>query len=118
MPIPFDVAVSRKVGIDGLISFEGRRYSVPFRLIGETGEVRGTAGAVQVLKSCAVVADHRRGTAARRLIDQSHDDGPSDDRVLAPPPLGRMDRKVQDLIDAPVAHRAIETCHLLAEVAR
>ena len=118
LPIPFDVAVNRKVGVDGLVSFEGRQYSVPFRLIGQTVEVRGTAGAVQVLKSCEVVAEHPRGTAARLLIDQAHYDGPSDDRVIAPPPLGRMGRKVQELIDAPVAHRAIETYHLLAEVAR
>ena len=63
-------------------------------------------------------AKHPRGTAARLVIDQTHYDGPSDDRVIAPPPLGRMGRKVQELIDAPVAHRAIETCHLLVEVAR
>lgn len=118
LPIPFDVAVNRKVGVDGLVSFEGRQYSVPFRLIGQTVEVRGTAGAVQVLKSCEIVAEHPRGTAARLLIDQAHHDGPSDDRIIAPPPLGRMGRKVQELIDAPVAHRAIETYHLLAEVAR
>lgn len=118
LPVPFDVAVSRKVRIDGLVSFEGRQYSVPFRLIGETVEVRGIAGAVQVLKACEIVAEHPRGTDARLLIDQAHYDGPSDDRVIAPPPLGRMGRKIQDLIDAPVAHRAIETYHLLAEVAR
>jgi transposase len=118
LPIPFDVAVNRKVGVDGLVSFEGRQYSVPFRLIGETVEVRGTAGAVQFLKSCEIVAEHPRGTNARLVIDQRHYDGPSDDRIIAPPPLGRMGRKVQELIDAPVAHRAIETYHLLAEVAR
>ena len=118
LPIPFDVAVSRKVGIDGLISFEGRQYSVPFTLIGQNVEVRGIAGAVQVLKSCEVVAEHPRGTNARLLIDQSHYDGESDDRVIAPPPLDKMGRKVQELIDAPVAHRAIETYHVLSEVAR
>lgn len=118
LPVPFDVAVSRKVGIDGLISFEGRQYSVPFRLIGETVEVRGIAGAVQIIKACEVVAEHARGTDSRLLIDQAHYDGPSDDRVIAPPPLGRMGRRIQELIDAPVAHRAIETYHLLVEVAR
>jgi transposase len=118
LPVPFDVAVSRKVGIDGLVAFEGRQYSVPFHLIGQTVEVRGIAGAVQVLKSCEIVARHPRGTDARLVIDQAHYDGPSDDRVIAPPPLGRMGRKIQELIDAPVAHRAIETYHRLAEVAR
>lgn len=118
LPVPFDIAVSRRVSIDGLIAFEGRQYSVPFRLIGQNVEVRGIAGAVQILKSCEIVAEHPRDTAARLLIDQTHYDGPSDDRVIAPPPLGRMGRKVQELIDAPVAQRAIETYHLLVEVAR
>ena len=90
---------------------------MPFTLIGQNVEVRGIAGAVQVLKSCEVVAEHPRGTNARLLIDQSHYDGESDDRVIAPPPLDKMGRKVQEL-DAPVAHRAIETYHVLSEVAR
>ncbi|MEM7530398.1 MAG: hypothetical protein AAF416_22620 [Pseudomonadota bacterium] len=61
LPVPFDIAVSRRVGIDGLISFEDRQYSVPFLPIGQTVEVRGIAGAVQVLKSCQVVAEQARG---------------------------------------------------------
>ncbi|MEO1600224.1 MAG: IS21 family transposase [Pseudomonadota bacterium] len=65
LPVPFEVAVSRKVGIDGLVSFEGRQCSVPFTLIGQSVEVRGIAGTVQILKACKVVAEHPRGTAAR-----------------------------------------------------
>lgn len=118
LPVPFDVAVSRKVGIDGLVAFEGRQYSVPFRFIGQTVEIRGIAGGVQVLKACEVLAEHPRGTDARLVIDQAHYDGPSDDRVIAPPPLGQMGKKIQEMIDAPVAQRSIETYHLLAEVAR
>jgi transposase len=118
LPVPFDVAISRRVGVDGLVAFEGRQYSVPFHLIGKTVEVRGIAGAVQMLKACTVVAEHPRGTDARLLIDQAHYDGPSDDRVIAPPPLGRMGRRIQELIDAPVAHRAIEVYDALVEVAR
>lgn len=38
--------------------------------------------------------------------------------MIAPPPLGKMGKRIQELIDAPVAHRAIETYHMLAEVAR
>ena len=72
---PFDIAVSRPVGRDGLVAFEGRQYSVPFRLVGETVEVRGIAGAVQVLKDCAVVACHPRGTERRLVIDQRNYDG-------------------------------------------
>lgn len=77
-PIELYVAVStepspfcwRKVGIDGLVSFVGRRYCVPFRLISETVEVSGIAGAVQVLTSCELVAEHPRGTDVRLLFDQ------------------------------------------------
>ncbi|WP_407943279.1 Mu transposase domain-containing protein [Mangrovicoccus ximenensis] len=99
------MAISRKLGIDRLVSFESRQHSVPFHLIGKTVELRRIAGAVQVLKSCEIVARHPRGKDARLLIDQSHYDGESDDRVIAPPPLCRMGRKIRELIDAPVARR-------------
>src|SRR5215211_3270923 len=67
LPEPFDVVVMRPVGRDGLVCFEGRQYSVPFRLIGETVEVRGVAGAVQIepLRVC------RR---PRSLRDRGHDE--------------------------------------------
>lgn len=118
LPVPFDVVVDRRVGIDALVAFEGRQYSVPFQLVGQTVEVRGIAGAVQLLKNGEIVAQHSRGTDARLLVDQTHYDGPSDDRVIAPPPLGRMGRRLQELIDAPVACHAIEMYAALAEVAR
>jgi hypothetical protein len=38
---PFDLVVRRPVGIDCLVSFEGRQYSVPFRFVGQEVEVRG-----------------------------------------------------------------------------
>src|SRR3712207_7180898 len=44
LPEPFDVVAVRVVGIDALVSFEGRQYSVPFRFAGERVEVRGCAG--------------------------------------------------------------------------
>ncbi|MEM7528324.1 MAG: hypothetical protein AAF416_11660 [Pseudomonadota bacterium] len=87
--------MSRKVAIDGLLSFKGRQYSVPFTLIGQNVELCGIAGAVQILKACQIVAERSRGTDARLLINQAHYDGPSDDEVIAPPSLGRMGRKVQ-----------------------
>ncbi len=99
-------------------AFEGRQYSVPFRLVGETVEVRGVAGAVQVLKGCEVVACHPRGTERRLVIDQRHYDGPSTERVVAPPPLGRMGARLQDLAAMPVAQRSIDLYVALAEVAR
>lgn len=117
-PEPFDVVVARVVGRDGLVSFEGRRYSVPFRHVGDTVEVRGVAGAVIALKDCAVIARHPRGTDRRLVIDQAHYDGPSTDRVVAPPPLGRMGARIQALAAAPVARRSIDLYAALAEVAR
>ena len=115
---PFDVVVMRTVGQDGLVAFEGRQYSVPFRLIGETVEIRGIAGAVQVFKACQVVALHPRGTERRLVIDQRHYDGPNTERIIAPPPLGRMGLRMQELATAPVARRSIELYAALAEVAR
>ena len=117
-PEPFDLVVARVVGRDGLVAFEGRQYSVPFRFVGERVEVRGIAGAVQVLKDCAVVALHPRGTERRLVIDQRHYDGPSTDRVIAPPPLGRMGVRLQELAALPVARRSIDLYAALAEVAR
>lgn len=38
---PFDIVVRRPVGLDCLVSFEGRRYSVPFHFVRQEGEVRG-----------------------------------------------------------------------------
>ncbi len=117
-PEPFDVVVTRTVGRDGLVSFEGRQYSVPFQLAGDTVEVRGIAGAVQVLKACQVVALHPRGTERRLLLDPRHYDGPDSARVIAPPPLGRMGARLQELAAAPVARRSLDLYAALAEVAR
>ena len=108
----------RPVGRDGLVCFEGRQYSVPFRLIGERVEVRGAAGAVQILKACAEVARHPRATDRRLVVDPRHYDGPGTERVIAPAPLGRMGRRLQELAEAPVLQRSIELYAALAEVAR
>jgi len=118
LPEPFDLVATRRVGIDALVSFEGRQYSVPFRLVGERVEVHGCAGRVQIVKDCAVVAVHPRGTTARLIIDQAHYDGPSTHRVMAPTPLGRLGARIQELALSPVAHRSIDLYAALAEVAR
>lgn len=117
-PEPFDPVAARVVGRDGLVAFAGRQYSVPFRLVGATVEVCGVAGAVQVLKDCRIVACHPRGTERRLVIDQRHYDGPSTERVIAPPPLGRMGARIQSLAAMPVARRSINLYAALAEVAR
>ena len=118
LPEPFDVVASRTVGIDGLVAFEGRQYSVPFRHVGERVEIRGCAGTVQVVQACRIVAVHPRGTAARLLIDPAHYEGPDTERVIAPPPLGRLGTRIRELAAAPVSHRSLDFYAALTEVAR
>jgi len=115
---PFDLVATRHVSLDCLVSFESRRYSVPFTLIGEQVEVRGCAESVQILHGGAIAASHRRHTAKCLVIDDSHYNGESTMRVQAPPPLGKMGRRIQELASIPVEHRSIELYHALAEVAR
>ena len=116
--LPFDVALTRRVGIDGLVAFEGRQYSVPFHLVREHVEVHGCAQTVQFLHGGNIVAEHERGTPERILINPMHYEGPSTDRVNAPQPLGRMGRRIMELAAEPVAYRSIDYYHALAEVAR
>ena len=99
-------------------SVEGRRYSVTFRFVRQEVEVRGLAGRVQILKDCAVIADHPRGGAALIVKDDAHYEGESTERVIAPQPLGRMGRRLQELAATPVHHRSIDLYARLAEVAR
>jgi hypothetical protein len=108
----------RRVGIDGLVAFEGRQYSVPFAHVGERVEVRGCARTVPILKNGRIIATHPRHTPARLVIDPAHYEGPSTARVLAPAPLGRMGATIMQLAAAPVAHRSIAFYAALAEVAR
>ena len=55
----FDVEVTRQVSRDCLVSFEGRRYSVPFAWVGRLVDVRGTARDVVVRGGGAEIARHR-----------------------------------------------------------
>jgi hypothetical protein len=65
-----------------------------------------------------VVAEHPRHTAERIVLDPGHYDGPSTPRVTAPPPLGRMGQRLQEIAAMPVAHRPIDLYAALAGVAR
>ncbi len=85
---PFDVVVARRVSRDCLVSFEGRRYSVPFAWVHRLVEVRGTAQAVVILGEGAELARHPRGTARRLVLEPAHYDGPSTPTVVRPTPLG------------------------------
>lgn len=115
---PFDVVMRRPVGIDCLVSFEGRQYSVPFRFVGQEVEVRGLAERVQILKDAAVVAVHARHTAQLILRDEAHYEGEDTERVRAPMPLGRMGRRLAEIAASNVQHRSIDLYARLAEVAR
>lgn len=117
LPEPFDQVATRQVSRDCLVSFEGRQYSVPFAWMGETVEVRG-GRTVQILADAGVVAEHRRHTAERLLIDASHYEGPATGRVLPPTPLGKLSRRLQAIAEMPVMQRPTDLYAALAEVAR
>lgn len=118
LPEPFDVVVTRRVSRDCLVAFEGRSYSVPFEHAGREVEVRGCAGRVQVLADGRVLREYERGTEARLVLDPTCYDGEPTDRVLPPPPLGRMGARLQQILEMPVATRPLDLYAALAEVAR
>jgi len=118
LPEPFDIAVMRPVGLDCMVAFEGRSYSVPFSLVRQRIEVRGCAGTVQMLHGGRVVATHERGTRERILIDPQHFDGESTDEVLAPLPLGRMGTRLAEIAAQVPQTRSVDLYAEIAEVAR
>jgi transposase len=89
---PFDCVVARRVSRDCLVSFEGRRYSVPFAWVGRLVEIRGTAAHVVIYGEGAELARHPRHTARRLVLAPAHYEGPSTPTVLAPTPLGARAR--------------------------
>jgi transposase len=118
LPEPFDVVVERRVGPDCTVAFEGRSYSVPFRLLGRSVEIRGGARHVLVLDRGAVVARHPRRSEARIVIDPSHFDGEATAGVLPPPPLGRMGKRLVEIAAMEPQRRPLDLYAALAEVAR
>jgi transposase len=118
LPEVFDVVVTRPVHGDCTVNFEGRTYSVPFRLAEEEVEIHGCANTVQFLHDGQVVAEHPRHTMARLLINPAHYEGPGDDRVDPPVPLGRMGRRLVEIAMQPVEVRPVNLYAALAEVAR
>jgi transposase len=118
LPEPFDVVVTRRVQCDCLVRFEERLYTVPFVYAGQQVELRGCAGKVQILAEGRVVREYPRGTAERILIDASCYEGPGTQRVAAPPPLGKMGQRLQELYELPVELRPLDLYAELAEVAR
>lgn len=118
LPEPFDLVGQRRVGIDATVHFEGRTYSVPFVWAERVVELRGCASTVQVWAEGRLVAEHPRRTRQRILLDPSHYEGPSTERVESPVPLGRMGRKLQEIWAMVPERRPIDLYAALAEVAR
>jgi len=118
LPEPFDRVAQRRVSRDATVSFEGRTYSVPFRFADQMVEMRGCTATVQVWTEGRVVASHPRRTRWRLVIDPSHYDGESTERVEAPVPLGRMGRRMQEILALAPERRPIDQYAAYAEVAR
>lgn len=118
LPEPFDIAVTRTVRRDCTVNFEGRSYTVPFRFAGKAVEVRGCPEHVQILAEGSVVQQYPRHTSERMLIDQGCYEGDPVDELLPPLPLGRMGRRLQEIMEMPVQSRPIDLYGALAEAAR
>lgn len=116
LPDVFDVSVLRRVSVDCLVSFENRRYGVPFLYCGRQVEVRGTADKVQIYHAGQKLIEYPRGTEATLLIDsEACYEGPGDDRVEPPLPVGQMGRRIQELASAGVEVRSADYYAALAE---
>ena len=81
-------------------------------------EVRDCAGKVQILAEGRVVREYPRHTQELILIDPSCYEGEATDRVVPPTPLGKMGRRMQEILDLPVEQRPVDLYAALAEVAR
>jgi len=118
LPEPFDIAVTRPVHKDCMVCFEDRQYAVPFRFVGLAVEVRGCCATVQILAEGRVIQEYPRGTDCRVLVDAGCYEGKATERVIPPPPLGRMGTRLQEIYDTPVEQRPMDLYAALAEVAR
>jgi len=118
LPEPFDRVAQRRVSREATVSFEGRTYSVPFRFADQVLEVRGCTATVQMWAEGACVTSHPRRTRWRLVIDPRHYEGVSTERVEAPVPLGRMGRRMQEILALAPERRPIDQYAAYAEVAR
>ncbi len=118
LPEPFELAVTRPVHPDCTVRFEGRSYTVPFELVGRRVEVRGCVETVQILADGRVVQEYPRATPERILIDPSCYEGEPTDELLPPRPLGKMGRRLQEIVEMPVEQRPLDLYAALAEAAR
>lgn len=73
---------------------------------------------VQFWQQAELLREYPRRTKERLLVDPSCYDGEGDERVIAPQPLGRMGRRLQEIYEMPVEQRPLDLYAALAEVAR
>ena len=118
LPEPFDLVGMRPVRKDCTVAFDGRSWSVPFRLVGQRVELRRCARRVRALFGGEEVADHPRDSRSLIVRDLSHYEGASTGRVIAPTPLGRMGRRLEEIGALPPEERPLDLYAALAEVAR
>lgn len=118
LPEPFDLVGMRPVRKDCTVAFDSRSWSVPFRLVGERVELRRCARRVRALYRGEVVADHPRDSRSLIVRDLSHYEGPSTGRVIAPVPLGRMGRRLEEIGAMPPEERPLDLYAALAEVSQ
>lgn len=113
-PEPFDLVVTRRVHKDCTVNAENHTYSVPFTLVNRQVEVRGCADRLQILSEGRIVAEHPRKTERLLVIDPEHYEGPGDERVLPPLPLGRIGKKLQEIAEQEVELRSLDIYSALA----
>jgi len=120
LPEPFDLIRTCEVYKDATIRFEGRTYTVPFRYVHSSVEVRGCSGFIQNVdrKEGQIVKQYPRKTAQLLFVDADCYRGDSTPEVSAPRPLGRVARRLEEISAMPVQLRSIEMYAQLAEVAR
>jgi len=114
LPTPFDVQVTRKVEDDCLVSFEGRRYQVPFSRLGRDVQVRGCPQTVEIYSENQLLSVYPRHTACRLLIDQALYEGEEDERVCRPTPLGELASQIVLQRSWDVPHRPVADYEVIA----
>jgi len=118
LPEPFDSVALREVQRDCLVNFEGRQYTVPFLKVGLMVEVRGCADRVQIYHGGELLREYPRGTDRLLWHDPTCYEGFGDDRVIAPQPLGKMGKRLQEIYETPVEQRPLDQYAALMEVSR
>jgi hypothetical protein len=91
---------------------------VPFHLVGQSVEVHGCAGRVEVHADVALVAVHPRHTKELLVIDPAHYEGKGTAHILPPLPLGRMGKRLAEIAAMAPEQRPLDLYEALAGVAR